>query len=449
MTGSVRVDSRKYGQETRQQGRGKTPSGHPGLMSALGEEAGTPNPLPEDKPRVGSGTLTLLEYEHPAYLLNPNFELEWWNAAAERAFLDGAIRIVNEISGRSIFGTFFAGSRMRHSSGRAEVLRFHLAIAKRRLTKSSLLTSAAMGGSAAQEVGALFDEVEAENSNRVISTEVNLGTEESPQWHHLTAAFFREGTLFTYLPAQNSADALTSLLSRRHMVIRDILSTRRPFVTPLAVLVADLEGSIKICGELPPEEYFDLINTIWERMGDRLRNYYATHGKHAGDGLVYYFLPQPDCNHLYMAVKCAHEMRQRMKEINRDWKRRKHWLNDLRLNIGLDEGVEWFGTYQTPTHVEFTVLGDTINRASRLSDFARGGTVWISKRMMSRIPEADRKKIQFGIRYPAENGSEILVPQTYARIANLIDVRREASEKLIDIAGMAVTEVMEVQSEGC
>jgi len=74
-----------------------------------------------------------------------------------------------------------------------------------------------------------------------------------------------------------------------------------------------------------------------------------------------------------------------MVEVSRSWKGRKNWLNDLRLNIGLDEGEEWFGTYQTPTHLEFTVLGDTIKRASRLSDFARRGSVWVSKTMMAKL----------------------------------------------------------------
>ena len=36
--------------------------------------------------------------------------------------------------------------------------------------------------------------------------------------------------------------------------------------------------------------------------------YYATHGKHVGDGIVYYFFPQPDCNYVLNAIECAWEM---------------------------------------------------------------------------------------------------------------------------------------------
>jgi len=45
----------------------------------------------------------------------------------------------------------------------------------------------------------------------------------------------------------------------------------------------------------------------------------------------------------------------------------KDWLNELYLNTGLNEGQEWLGIFHIETKVEFTVLGDTINHAARLS----------------------------------------------------------------------------------
>ena len=59
---------------------------------------------------------------------------------------------------------------------------------------------------------------------------------------------------------------LLALLARRDLVIRDLLRGRKPYMTPLAVLVADIQSSVKICAELPPEEYFELINQIWGTM---------------------------------------------------------------------------------------------------------------------------------------------------------------------------------------
>ena len=69
-----------------------------------------------------------------------------------------------------------------------------------------------------------------------------------------------------------------------------------------------------------------------------------------------------------------------MTAISQEW---QNWTNELQFNTGVDEGQEWFGAYQTPTHLEFTVLGDTINRAARLSDFARESSIWVTKNLIA------------------------------------------------------------------
>ena len=410
-------------------------------------QAAAPPAAPAAQVAPGGGPrLTLLDYEEPAYLVNGKFEIEWWNAAAEATFLDPGGRVANEMGGRSLFPTFFGGRCLSQAEGRAETLRFHLAIAKTRLSKASLFSiEQGVDGTLAQQLGSVYDEVDAVTTRDLIFTEVNFAPPGAPPlWYRLYAVFFREGTLFSYVPAEGNAEALVNLLSRRDLVIRDILRSRKPYLTQLAVLVADLEGSMKICAELPAEEYFQLINDIWDAMGAKLRTYYATHGKHVGDGLVYYFLPQPDCNYIDNALRCAHEMRQTMLEVSRSWKSRKNWLNELKLNIGLDEGEEWFGTYQTPTHLEFTVLGDTINRASRLSDFARNGTVWVSKTMLSKLSSTERESVRFGIRHRGAAGEEVLVPQSYARISSLTDLTQPSNMKFQDISGLTVAEVLDV-----
>ncbi len=419
----------------------------PSQPSGAPQDSGTPGASGSAVQRASDGPrLTLMDFEQPAYLVNAKFEIEWWNDAAEDRFLTPGGKVANEMGGRSLFSTFFVGSCLRGAEGRMEVLRFHLAIAKTRLSKSALF-SAEQGVDAAlsQELGSIYDEVDAVKSREMTFTEVNFAEPgAAPDWYRLYAVFFREGTLFSYVPAESSSDAMVSLLSRRDLVIRDILRSRRPYLTQLAVLVADLQSSVKICAELPAEEYFQLINDIWDAMGAKLRTHYATHGKHVGDGMVYYFFPQPDSNYVLNALRCAHEMKTIMQGISREWKKRKNWNNDLVLNIGLVEGREWFGTYQTPTHIEFTVLGDTINMAGRLSDFARDGSVWVTKSMLGQLTSKERETLSFGIRRADRNGDEILVSNTYSRISNLVDLDNPKYEKFNDIAALPVAECLDV-----
>jgi adenylate cyclase len=390
--------------------------------------------------------LTIENVEQPLYLVNNNFEIEWCNQEAADQVLGLEVATAEDITERNIFRAFVNNGPSANAESWDELIRFHLALAKNRLSRDELgKLRLHVGSGDMARIDTLYEEAEALGRLSLHNTEINLAPRgEEPRWYELHATFFREGIVFGYVPRGDDNNGLIALLSRREVVIRDLLRKRRPFLTPLAVVVADIQDSVKICAELPPEEYFELINDVWTAMEPLFRKYYATHGKHVGDGMVYYFFPQPDCNYLTNALHCAYEMQQTIGDVSRAWKARKNWGNDLLLNIGVDEGQEWFGTYQTPTHLEFTVLGDTINHVGRMSDFAREGSLWSSKRLLGRLTPDERADVQYGIKRQSELGEEIIVGSTYARINNLVDLDDPRNHKFNDIATMPVTEIINI-----
>ena len=408
---------------------------------------------PVAKPKTAPATgfqLTVDHIESPAYLVNSRFEVEWANPAALNELFGDDIRLSDDITERKFFNMLLEAPTVVAAEGYENLLEFHLAIAKMRLSKSALVNLESFTGDfqETEKLIRIFDSIPAENGPPPSRTEFNMAPRgEAEDWYSVHVSFFREGIFFAYSKIQDAGDDLLTLLSRRDIVIRDLLKRRRPYLTDLAVLVADLQSSVKICAELPPEEYFQLINDVWGAMEPILRRYFATHGKHVGDGMVSYFLPQPDSNFLMNALSCAFEMRACMVEISRRWRHQKNWLNDLILNIGIHEGQEWFGTFQTPTHVEFTVLGDTINMAGRLSDLARDGAVWSTKSLVGKLSSKERQGLRYGIKRFDEHGGEIIVPETFARISNLVDMDNPRHEKFADIAALAVTEVFEIDKE--
>lgn len=407
-----------------------------------------PSPMPSVSQQNNRGLqLTVNQLDYPAYLVNNKFEIEWANSQAEAEIFGRENGLSSDISERNIFRMLLEADKINACQSRGDILSLHLAIAKNRLTKAALLTlDPHLEGNQIEELSELFGEVAAWESRSLCDTDVNLAERTaSPQYFRIYSSFFREGIFFAYMPAEGEENSLMALLARRDLVIRDLLRNRKPYMTPLAVLVADLQDSVKICAELPPEEYFELINQVWGAMEPKFRKYYATHGKHVGDGIVYYFFPQPDCNYVFNAIQCAYEMKEAMSAISQEWRVRKNWLNELRLNIGLDEGQEWFGAYQTPTHLEFTVLGDTINRAARLSDFARNNSIWATKNMLATLNSKERDRLTYGIRRQGEDGLEILVPATYGRINNLKNLDEPANLKLHDIGALPVTEIIELR----
>ncbi|HXF66047.1 MAG TPA: adenylate/guanylate cyclase domain-containing protein [Burkholderiales bacterium] len=390
--------------------------------------------------------VTVEQIAYPAYMVNYKFEVVWFNDAARDALGAVLAQLAPRTAERSIFRLLLLTEDARLAANREELLRLNLALAKERMGLSAITQPLQpLAAAKAHLLEQLYAETAAVAPGPIVEFPLRLrGGKGATEQYCAYAAYFREGILVVLSPLREDASALLQLLSRRDVVIRNLLSKRLPTLTDLAVLVADLQDSVKICSELPPEEYFELINQIWSAAGAVFRKYYGTHGKHVGDGMVYYFFPQPDCNYIMNAVVCAHELKSVMARISKEWQLRKRWTNELYLNTGLNEGQEWLGTFQTATTVEFAVLGETINHTARLSDFARHGAIWATKNFIGKVPSRERARIRFGIHRPGPEGQSIFVESTYSRLANLVDLSSGRHEKLRDIAGLSVTEIVDV-----
>lgn len=379
----------------------------------------------------------------PAYMVNNNFELIWWNEKAQHSFFDHNHDLPGNLGSRNLLQLLFGTEAASDKDRMRDLLMPHLAAGKKRLSQQALMKIySALDGN---QLGILKDVYEATQpvgKEPMIHFPTMLfdgNGQLTP--HDLYICFYREGIFFTYSPVVLDDNYLLEFLSKRNQVINELLKQRKPYLTDVTVMVADVQNSIKLCSELPAEEYFELINNIWQESAPIFRKYYGTYGKHAGDGMVYYFFPQPDCDYKLNAIQCSLELQEMMKGITQQWQARKGWFSDIFLNIGLNEGQEWFGSYHAGGHVEFTVLGETINYASRISDFARNGSVWATKKLLNQIPQQDRAKINFGITRKTQNDESVFVTDTYSSVSNLIDESSQASSKFKDIGMIPITEI--------
>jgi adenylate cyclase len=419
-----------------------TPPDAPGKSDDSSDQAASSSPKRE---RL---TLVIDQLPHAAYMVNHKFEVTWFNEQA-RLEIPGLLdEMPPRTEDRSIFRLLLESSSGDIGGNSAAMLRLNIALAKERMNLSSIVQPMrGISTSRVQVLEQLYEESEPVRASVVVELPLTLDVNGRMEDYAAYATYFREGILIVVAPREQDSDELRQLLSRRDMVIRTLLSKRLPVLTDLVVLVADLQESVKICSELPPDEYFELINKIWATAGDIFRRYYGTYGKHVGDGMVYYFFPQPDSNYIYNAAVCAMDLKQAMARLSKEWQLRKNWLNELYLNTGLNEGQEWLGTFQTATSIEFVVLGETINHTSRLSDMARYGQIWATKNFMSKLPPEHRDRVRFGIERVGANGQRVMVPSSYSRVGNLVDVESGRFVKLQDIAGLAVTEIRGIESE--
>ena len=388
--------------------------------------------------------LTIDHIPYPAYMVNYNFEITWFNEEARTELLGAFDQLPADIKDRNVLSYLLNGGLGQNGANREELIQFYLLLGKGRFSRNDLMNI--LSGKAEAASRQVPNESFSPNGT-LVTLPLTLCLENGKVANYnVYASYYREGILFIHLPSYAESDSLLGLLERRDEVIRNLLKKHLPVLTDVAVLVADLQSSVRICTELPPEEYFELINQIWASMEPIFRKYYGTHGKHVGDGMVYYFFPQPDCNYIFNALKCAQEMKTTMRKISKEWQLRKNWMNELYLNTGLNEGHEWLGIFHIETKVEFTVLGDTINHAARLSDFSRGGAVWATKNLLGKLPAKERKRVKFGIRRKDAEGREVFVSAFYSRISELAYLNDAArNEKLNDIAALPVTEIIEIE----
>ncbi len=378
---------------------------------------------------TGSLRLTIDKLPYPAYMLNYNLELAWYNEEARVSLLGDFDRLPADTKERYVLDFFSRGVYGKSVENFEAFRQLHKQLGRERSPDT-------------MNVGSR----ESDKAARSITEwPLCLRSPDGENEHYrVYTSYFREGILVVFTDDVDSHQGLLGLLERRDDVIRNLLKKRLPVLTDVAVIVADLQNSVRICSELPPEEYFELINQIWATMEPIFRSYYGTHGKHVGDGLVYYFFPQPDSNYIYNALRCANQIREAMRKISKEWQLRKNWVNDLYLNTGINEGQEWLGIFHIETKVEFTVLGDTINHAARLSDIARHGSMWATKNLMAKLTPEERKTVRFGVKRQNREEHEVFVHASYSRVSELVDLNSPRHEKLRDIAALAVTEIVEI-----
>ncbi|MDO9566161.1 MAG: adenylate/guanylate cyclase domain-containing protein [Candidatus Desulfaltia sp.] len=386
--------------------------------------------------------LTLENIKSPAYLINRNFEIEWINREAEDQIFKRPIRLIDDSESRNVFKLLFDWEFHSNVRNWEEIVTFHLASLKPIFPKNIIPELYdGISESTVSFLEKIYDDHPTSAENVVNKNHIKFVKQnESVEQYEIYTLFFREGIFFVYIPSDSDDDEIRQLLFNRQRVINELLGQRMPSMVSLCVLVADIQDSVKISAELPPFEYFELINQLWKTLAVSFEKHQGIHGKHSGDGFLYYFIKKPGSNYILDAINCALELRKKMTEFSNEWKLRKKWTNALYLNIGINEGKEFFGSIRTSV-IEYTALGDTINYAGRLSDLARFGSIWATKNFLNKLSHEELNNIDFGI-MRKEHGKDIFVKSTYSRVMDLLDPADKRYIKFMDIVTLPVAEII-------
>lgn len=133
----------------------------------------------------------------------------------------------------------------------------------------------------------------------------------------------------------------------------------------VTVLFSDIRGFTAFSEGKPPEAIVARLNEYFTAMTEIVFRRQGTLDKYLGDGLMAIFgAPAPVSNHAAQAVAAAVEMLDRLEELNKRWQE-KGEVN-IGIGVGINSGSVVVGNIGSPERMDYTVIGEEVNLASRL-----------------------------------------------------------------------------------
>jgi adenylate cyclase len=118
-------------------------------------------------------------------------------------------------------------------------------------------------------------------------------------------------------------------------------------------------------------------------MTKLIHHFDGTLDKIIGDGMLIFFGdPVPMEDHAQRSVLMSIEMQKKVNELKKDW---KYFGYELGMGIGINTGYMTVGNIGSDIHMDYTVIGNQVNVASRLESLAKPGQILVSQRTFSRV----------------------------------------------------------------
>ena len=146
----------------------------------------------------------------------------------------------------------------------------------------------------------------------------------------------------------------------------------------VTILFTDIRGFTSMSEKMNPEKVVTTLNEYFSDMIDIVFKHNGTLDKIIGDELmVLYGAPITGENDTLRAVETAIDMQQRIKELNKERKKRKD--PPILVGAGINDGLVVSGNIGSRDLMDYTVIGDTVNVASRLCAAAGPGEILVSE----------------------------------------------------------------------
>jgi adenylate cyclase len=176
-------------------------------------------------------------------------------------------------------------------------------------------------------------------------------------------------TLSSYIPARVAEKLAAGEVSQEELDV--------------TVLFSDIRGFSTIAERLSAREIAEIVGRHLSAMAEIVVEFGGMIDKFQGDAVMAVFgAPDPLPDHARRALDCAIAMQRRQAELNA-----QGWGSDtvptLDIGVGINTGQVIAGAVGGGGRLEYTVIGDAVNVASRLQSEANGGEIVASASTMS------------------------------------------------------------------
>ena len=158
----------------------------------------------------------------------------------------------------------------------------------------------------------------------------------------------------------------------------------------VSVMFADIVGFSTLSEKCEPQYIAVLLNDFFAEMSEIIFQNEGTLDKFIGDAIMAVFgAPYPQKDHAFRCVKTALQVIEQLSVFNKERAHRE----PIEIRIGINSGKVVAGDIGSPKRIEYTVLGNTVNIASRLESLvAKPSQIVISEDTFRRVSDQFKTK---------------------------------------------------------
>ena len=213
------------------------------------------------------------------------------------------------------------------------------------------------------------------------------------------------------LAAKQRAEEANKLVTEKNQMLESLSSKLAKYLSPqlyrsifsgektvevasqrkkLTIFFSDIAGFTETTDLLESEELTSLLNQYLREMSSIALEYGATIDKFIGDAIMLFF-GDPESRgareDATACVKMAIAMQQRMRDLQAAWRERGQ-EHVFQLRIGINTGYCTVGNFGSDDRVDYTIIGNEVNLASRLQTHADLGGILLAHETYSLVKDA-------------------------------------------------------------